>query len=170
MAAPKTKSESCLDKAYRLLAGRPHSVFEMREKLAFRSYEKFEIDETIAILLEAGHLNDSIYCRSYAGARIKRMRLGPGRIKTDLKRKGFDESLINETLSELFPDDDGEMCVALEAAEKKLRSFHNDIDEKVMKHKLYDHLTRRGFSAEIARRVALDRFETVLAGVSKLYG
>ncbi|HEB72889.1 MAG TPA: regulatory protein RecX [Nitrospirae bacterium] len=152
------------------MAGRPHSVFEMREKLAFRSYEKFEIDETIAILLEAGHLNDSIYCRSYAEARIKRMRLGPQRIKTDLKRKGFDETLINETLSELFPDDDVEMSVALEAAEKKARYLNNDMDEKVIKRKLYDHLTRRGFSPEIARRVALDQFATVLAGMSKLYG
>jgi len=167
---PETKSQSCLDKAYRLLAGRPHSVFEMREKLAFRSYEKFKIDETIAILLEAGHLNDSIYCRSYAEARIKRMRLGPQRIKTDLKRKGFDETLINETLSELFPDDDAEMSVALEAAEKKARYLNNDMDEKVIKRKLYDHLTRRGFSPEMARRVALDQFETVLAGMSKLYG
>ena len=169
MTATKPKFESCLDKAYRLLAGRSHSVFEMRKKLGLRNYEQTEIDETIAKLLEAGHLNDAVYCRSYASARIKRMRLGPGRIKTDLKRKGFGEGLIDETLSELFADDDSEMTVALEAARKKLRSLKNGTEETTMKRKLYDHLTRRGFSPEIARQIALDQFENVFSGVDNLY-
>lgn len=146
------------------MAGRSHSVFEMRGKLSIRNYEQSEIDDTIDTLVEAGYLDDGEYCRAYASARITRMKLGPGRIKIDLERKGFNESLISETLSQLYVDDDSEMAVALEAAKKKIRSFSNDTDESRMKRKLYDHLARRGFSPDMARRIALDQFKTIVEG------
>lgn len=152
------------------MARRSHSVFELRGKLGVRNYEQSEIDGAIARLIEAGYLDDAAYCRSYAEARIKRMRLGPGRIKIDLERKGFDDGLISETLSELFKDDDSEMVVAIEAAKKKIRSFSHHTGESEMKRKLYDHLARRGFSQEMARRIALDQFKTIFMEANKLYG
>ncbi len=158
----KTRSVSCINNAYRLLARRSHSVYEMRQKLESRGYEKSEIDEVLRGLSAANYLDDAAYCRSFASARMNKMKLGPERIKSDLARKGFDGGLIAVTLAELFKNSDDEMTVAIEAARKKLRSFRAGMDGSAMKRKLYDHLTRKGFSRETARNIALNEFKTIM--------
>ena len=90
------------------------------------------------------------------------MRLGPRRLRGDLTRKGFDGELVETVLDEIYNTGDDEMSVAMEAARKKAGSFKKGIDKNEMKRKMFDHLARKGFSLEIARRISLDMMDSVI--------
>lgn len=156
------KKVSCINKAYELLALRAHSIHEISEKLKIRDYDSSEIKDAIERLKELGYLDDAKFSKEYASARVERMRLGPKRIMIDLKRKGFAEELIAETIYDIFGEDEGEMNTAMLAAKKKFRMLKKDVDKDTMKRKLFDHLIRRGFSADIARRVTFDNLDEVM--------
>jgi len=157
--------KSCLDKAYRLLARRPHSVHELTVKLKEAGYGAGEVDEVVRLLVEKGYLDDDAYCKGYAASRVDRMRLGPKRLRADLARKGFDEALVESALENVYGSDGGgEWDVAHEAARKKAAAFKPEMDAKEMKRKLFGHLVRRGFSTDVARGLALDMFDKLREG------
>lgn len=155
------KQTPCVDQAYRYLARRDHSVHELRRKLAGKGYGEDEVERTLTGLVEKGYLDDEAYCRSYGTARLRRMRLGPARIRRDLARKGFDEKLVDTAVDEMYEDGEAEIDVARDAAARKMRSIKPGVDEEEVRRKIYGHLVRRGFSGETARRIALDEFESL---------
>ncbi|MBI4665819.1 MAG: regulatory protein RecX [Nitrospinae bacterium] len=152
---------SCRGRALKILARRAHSVWELRAKLLAAEYGPPEVEQVIHRLLEGGFLNDAEYCRRYAAGRVDRMRVGPGKLRRELAAKGFDGQLIDETVSALFGEAEEEYAVALEAAKKKFRFLKPGADAKTRKRKIFDHLVRRGFSMDTARRVVFERFGDV---------
>ena len=144
-----------MDKAYRLLAGRPHSQKELEAKLAQRGYTPQEIDAVVSRLLELKYIDDGQYCRRFAENRLARMNIGSARMRMDLAAKGFDHGLVDRTINELYTDEQKELIIARSAAAKKLRSLKPGLDERAVRKKLYDHLSRKGFSGDLARQVAL---------------
>ena len=157
---------SVRDTAYGLLARRDHTVEELRRKLKLREFDDAEIEATLADFSAHGYLNDERYGRTWALARVNRSRVGPGRLRFDLLRKGFDTALVETLVAESYEENEerpaaSEEEVALDAARRKARSLSPKLDREMVKRKLYDHLARRGFDAEVARRIVLDRFEEV---------
>ncbi|VAX18071.1 hypothetical protein MNBD_NITROSPINAE02-1614 [hydrothermal vent metagenome] len=150
------KKISCIDQAFKLLALRSHSVYEMCEKLKVRDYDSGVIEKTVERLQKLGYLDDEKYSKAYAMARVERMRLGPKRIRTDLTKKGFPREVVSKTVYAIFGEDESEMKTAILAAKKKLRTLKRGLDEGAVKRKLFDHLVRRGFSGDVSRRIALD--------------
>lgn len=160
---PRPRRETtCLDRAYRLLARRQHSVFELREKLRAKGHDEGEVEDVVEKLSGLGYLDDESYCRRWAAARVEKARLGPMRLRMDLVRKGFEEDLIDDTVEGIFSADEKELEVAFEAAVKKARSFKPGTDIGEMRRRLFEALARRGFSADIARRMALDELEKIM--------
>lgn len=154
--------KACRYQALRFLARRDHSVFELTKKLESRDYSDDEINTAIASLAASGYINDKDYCDRYAKGRKMRNNLGPRRVDADLRRKGFAPALIKSALETLYGQEGEEIVRAMAAAKKKSLSFSSDSKKEVMKKKLFDHLLRRGFSIEVARLVALDRFDECL--------
>ncbi len=154
--------ERCRNHAYRLLARRDHSCFELRAKLLAKGHGVDVTDDVIGELTEKRYLNDDAYCKRFAAARVDRMKLGPARIEQDLSRKGFAPELIADTITELFRDDADEMDIALKAAAKKLAGLRYDMKKETVKQKIYSYLARRGFSAEVSRAIALDRLDILM--------
>lgn len=154
-----SRKPACQNQAYRYLARRAHSVYELTEKLKAKGFDADSISETIGKLLGIGYLNDAKYCRAFSSARVEKMRLGPKRLKIDLGRKGFNDELIAESIEKIFGDDGNELSFAFAAAVKKIKIMKTGLDKITMKQKLFDHLVRRGFSIDVARRISLDRFD-----------
>jgi len=155
----------CLAQCYTYLARRDHSCFELSEKLRRKGFEENAITETVAELVGRGYLNDRTFARSFAMAKVERLRLGPGRLRQELQRRGFSASLIDEVVEERFPDGENEERAALEAARSRFSGGRKragadegaDAKEDAMKKKIYDYLLRRGFTEGVCRVVALDR-------------
>jgi len=146
----------------RLLVSRPHSEKELREKLASRGHIETDIDSVIARLMELRYIDDQDLCPRHAENRLNKANVGPARMRAELARKGFGEALIEKTVDELYSGDHNEHSTAIRAARKKLRTFKPGLDTRAGMHKLYDHLTRKGFSMETARKVALDEYESLM--------
>jgi SOS response regulatory protein OraA/RecX len=112
---------------------------------------------------------------------VVRTRIGPARLKLDLLRKGFADELIERVVDEVYgrvepadadqwidrPPVDDEEAVAAAAAEKKIRTFKPGMEINTKRRKLYDYLARRGFAPEVARRMALDRFDELADDADK---
>jgi len=97
--------EACKKRAIAILNRRPLSEHELRVKLAEKDCAEADIDAVIALCLDYGFLDD----RQYAGI-VSRFYAskgyGPGRIKTELKKRGIAEEHWTEALAALEPADD----------------------------------------------------------------
>ncbi|MDH5639430.1 MAG: recombination regulator RecX [Nitrospinota bacterium] len=150
-----------LDHAMRFLVSRPHSEKELRDKLASRGHLAVDIDTAIARLIELRYVNDEELCPRHAESRLQKAIVGPARMRVELARKGFGEALIEKTVDELYSGDQTVQAAAVRAARKKIRTFKPGLDGQSARRKLFDHLTRKGFDMETARKVALDEYDTL---------
>jgi regulatory protein len=155
------KNSDCLNRAIKLLALRPHSVKELERKLAIKGFGEGEINSAVEWLSQRGYLNDGEFGIIYAKARVARARVGSARLKMDLQAKGLDGEAVDCALGHVYGSDGAELAVALDAAARKARSLAPGIGDEVAQKKIFDHLTRKGFPAELARRVVFEEFHTI---------
>jgi len=148
----------CLEQAYRLLARRDHGRNELVQKLVARGFDNGQIENAVEELASRGYIDDKKLCPVYANARVKKLLLGPMKLRHDLQAKGFDISLAEQVVSEIFCDDEATLDIAKKSAGKKLRTLP-DADESEQKQKVFRHLTNRGFDNDTARRVVLDMWQ-----------
>src|SRR4051812_9494768 len=78
----------CRTAALRFLKIRPRSVFELRRKLAAKSYESSDIDEAVGYLQSVRLLDDRAFTASWIAYRLARP-FGFRRIVTELQQKGI---------------------------------------------------------------------------------
>lgn len=154
----RKKPIECLDQAYRLLARRDHGENELVRKLESRGFDSGQIEKTIEELVSRGYIDDKKLCPVYANARVAKLLLGPIKLRHDLQAKGFDVSLAEEVVAEIFCDDETILDIAIKSATKKLRTL-SDLDESTQKQKVFRHLAGRGFDNDTARRVVLDMWQ-----------
>ncbi len=148
----------CLDQAYRLLARRDHGRNELVQKLVARGFDNAQIENAIEELISKGYIDDQKLCPVYANARVKKLLLGPMKLRHDLQAKGFDLSLAEQVVAEIFCDDEATFDIAIKSARRKLRTLA-DSDESTQKQKVFRHLANRGFDNDTARRVVLDMWQ-----------
>ena len=92
---PKKAPQTPLERAKKLALEylkRPHSEKELRDKLRQKGAAETDIETVTALCLDYGFVNDAEYAgmivRRYAG-----MGYGPGRIRTELNRRGVPREL-----------------------------------------------------------------------------
>ncbi|MCA1578234.1 MAG: RecX family transcriptional regulator [Acidobacteria bacterium] len=136
------------ERAVKLLAAKPRSVAELRERL-FRSKDTTsEVVETvIERLREYGYLNDERFAFSYASYRVKQRPLGRRRLERDLKFKKVDSAVANEALEMVFTETPEEQLID-QAIAKRLR-LRGKPKNRLEAKSLFDHLLRRGFEFEL---------------------
>ena len=152
-------NKSGYDSACTYLARRPHSEHELKTKLHVKGFDEDEIVDVITRLKDSGYINDADYCQLYGESRVKRLNIGPDKLRYDLMTKGFDGSLIDDTISSIYCDRSGELEFAKMAVRKKIFAMKIGLAEDVLRKKIFDHLRRKGFASELARHVALDLLE-----------
>ena len=86
------------DRAYRLLARREHSQWELRQKL--HSHDGADqLDRLVAVLTEEGSLSDDRFAEQLVRSKVSAGK-GPRVILQELKRHRLEEDIIHAVLSE----------------------------------------------------------------------
>jgi regulatory protein len=134
------------DAALRLLAYRPRSEREMRQRLARRGIEAPLIDETLARLRRHGYLNDEAFARLWTESRQAASPRSRRLIRSELLAKGVRSETATAAVSDVEDED-----AAYRAASRRLRAFPLD-DFEAFKRRLGGFLLRRGFSFDVTRR------------------
>ncbi len=142
------------NRALRYLSYRDRSESEMRTYLAGKDFLQPIIDQTVSYLTDLGYINDARFARLWGRMRIEGKQFGKFRLQQDLRQKGLNPELIEETLRELYGDVD-EVDLARTSAEKKLKGWKH-LEKTRQKRRLAQFLQRRGFSGETIYRVMED--------------
>jgi regulatory protein len=145
---PEKSRTRTLQRAVKLLAAKPRSVAELRERLAEKESATEEaIEYAIKKLSEYGYLNDEQFALSFAQARVRQKPVGRQRLARDLQTKKIDKELAAQTLEKVF-DATPEDKLIDEAIEKRVRLRGRPTTRQETKS-LFDHLLRRGFSFDL---------------------
>ena len=136
------------ERAVKLLAAKPRSVAELRERLLRGKSADAEIVETvISRLREYGYLNDEHFAFCYASYKVKQKPVGRRRLERDLKLKKIDTSIANEALEMVYAETSEEQLID-DAIAKRLR-LRGKPRNRAEAKSLFDHLLRRGFAFEL---------------------
>ena len=136
------------ERAVKLLAAKPRSVAELRERLLRgRNTDAEIVDTVISRLREYGYLNDEHYAFCYASYKVKQKPVGRRRLERDLKLKKIENSVANEALEMVYAETPEEQLID-DAIAKRLR-LRGKPKSRAEAKSLFDHLLRRGFAFEL---------------------
>ncbi len=151
MQSQPDQSISVRHYALRLLAIRPRSVREMRDRLARRGYEKKSIGLVVHELIELGLLDDRKFAAQWVESRMAFKPMGAARIRQELAAKGVDREIVESTLSKYREElDDQEAALAL--ARRKMKSLQG-LEPEVARRRLAGFLGRRGYAPSVINAV-----------------
>lgn len=136
---PLTTYEEVKEKALRLLEFRAHSEYELKLKLRRVQASEELIEETLNFCRRYGFVNDEAYALRKASDLINLKKYGIRRVKSELKSKGIDDSIIENVLLSVNAEEETETLTKL--VEKKLR---NDFSDK-NKDKCIRYFIYRGY-------------------------
>lgn len=145
---PAKARERVFARAAKLLAAKPRSIAELRERLLERrSASKDVVNEVIDRLREYGYLDDAKFAQSYASLRLRERPVGRRRLQRDLWLKKVDKQTADAALDEVFevtPEED----LIDRAIAKRIRLRGKPKTREDAK-RLFDHLLRQGFAFEL---------------------
>jgi len=134
-------------RAVKLLAAKPRSIAELRERLAERCSSKAVIETVIARLREYGYLDDERYALGYASSKVRQQPIGRRRLELSLERKKVDRAVAGEALDQVFAETPEEELLD-RALEKRVR-LRGRPKTRAEAKSLFDHLLRQGFPFEL---------------------
>jgi len=139
-----------MNRAVKLLAAKPRSVDELRERLLEKLWTNAEIvDGVIDKLKEYNYLDDEQYARNLAVSKLRQKPQGKHRLRQSMSQKKLDKELVDAAIAHAFqklPEAD----LIDQAIEKRLRLKGKPATRDDIK-KFYDHLLRQGFGYDLIR-------------------
>ena len=145
---PEKARERTFQRAVKLLAAKPRSVAELRERLLEKEWTNAEIVEVVlAKLGEYGYLNDERFAFGYASYKVRQKPVGRQRLQRDLQLKKVDRETADEALRLVFEETPEEDLID-RAIEKRTR-LRGRPETRAEVKSLFDHLLRQGFSYEL---------------------
>ena len=140
--------ERTMQRAVKLLAAKPRSVAELRERLLEKQWTNEAIvDGVLEKLREYGYLNDERFAFGFASYRVKQKPVGRRRMERDLTMKKVSKETASEAL-DLVYEETPEADLIDRAIEKRVRLRGKPKTRAEVKS-LFDHLLRRGFSYDL---------------------
>jgi regulatory protein len=157
--------ERVFQRALKLLAAKPRSIAELRERLLQgRGANKAVVETVVAQLREYGYLDDHLFAFGYASSRVRQKTVGRQRLKRDLMLKKVNSEVVDQALDLVFSEASEEELIG-RAIDKRIR-LRGSPKNRAEAKKLFDHLLRQGFSYELVwqkvRAVANVEEETTL--------
>src|SRR5919199_6724729 len=145
---PERARERTFNRAVKLLAAKPRSVAELRERLLEKQWTNEKIVEAVlAKLGEYGYLNDERFAFGYASYKVRQKPVGRQRLRRDLQLKKVDRETADEAINLVFEETPEEELID-RAIEKRTRLRGVPRTRAEVKS-LFDHLLRQGFSYEL---------------------
>lgn len=148
---PEKARAKTMKRAGNLLAAKPRSINELRERLLEKEWTNEEIVEAvIAKLGEYGYVNDERFAFGYASSRVRQRPLGRGRLLRDLQLKKVDRETADEAVRLVFEETPEEELID-RAIQKRIR-LRGVPQTRAETKSLFDHLMRQGFSFDLVIR------------------
>ena len=136
------------ERAVKLLAAKPRSVAELRERLLRgKGANEAVVNTVISRLQEYGYLDDERFAFSYASFKVKQRPVGRRRLERDLKFKKVETDVANEALELVYAETSEEQLID-QAIAKRLR-IRGRPKNRAEAKSLFDHLLRQGFEFEL---------------------
>jgi regulatory protein len=155
IAEEKNKEIEAADAAKQVLLRRLSHAPRTRKELAKDLKDKDISDEVANVALdrfeEVGLINDQALASNYVSSQHERKGLGKNALRQQLRAKGVSDDVALEAISQI--SDDQEFQAAFALACKKIRSLQKD-DAKTQLRKIVGVLARKGYSSNLAFRVA----------------
>jgi len=143
------------DAAKQVLLRRLSHAPRTRKELAKDLKDKDISDEVANVALdrfeEVGLINDQALASNYVASQHQRKGVGKNALRQQLRAKGISDEMALEAISQIT--DDQEFQAAFALACKKIRSLQRD-DAKTQLRKIVNVLARKGYSSNLAFRVA----------------
>ena len=135
------------NQALRYLSYRDRSKWEITQYLEKKQHSHLVIQQTLEYLENFDYVDDQRFALQWGQFNINKKKLGRNRLYLELLNKGIDRETLENILSTLY-ENNPEIQLAKECASKKWESLKGvEADKK--KRRLFQHLKRRGFSADI---------------------
>ena len=135
-------------RAVKLLAAKPRSVAELRERLQRGKGTTETIVETVITRLrEYGYLDDERLAFSYASSKVKQRPVGRRRLQRDLKLKQIENNVADEALELVYTETPEDQLID-RAIAKRIR-LRGRPKTRAEAKSLFDHLLRQGFEFEL---------------------
>lgn len=151
----KNKEIEAADAAKQVLLRRLSHAPRTRKELAKDLKDKDISDDVANVALdrfeEVGLINDQALASNYVSSQHERKGLGKNALRQQLRAKGVSDDVAQEAISQI--SDDQEFQAAFALACKKIRSLQKD-DAKTQLRKIVGVLARKGYSSNLAFRVA----------------
>ena len=151
----KNKEIEAADAAKQVLLRRLSHAPRTRKELAKDLKDKDISDEVANVALdrfeEVGLINDQALASNYVSSQHERKGLGKNALRQQLRAKGVSDDVALEAISQISEDQEFQAAFAL--ACKKIRSLQRD-DAKTQLRKIVGVLARKGYSSNLAFRVA----------------
>lgn len=145
LRAPR-ETDPAMAKAGRILARRPHSAQEVRDKLWAGGVSEEDIARTIARLTELKLLDDLEFARQWVDERSRRKGLAAAALLRELEDKGVDPEVAQRAIDEAGLDEEAR-------ARALAAGYVGRVAAKpllVQAQRVQAMLLRRGFSTEVA--------------------
>ncbi len=148
---PEKTRERTLQRAVKLLAAKPRSVAELRERLLEKEWTNEEaVEAALVKLAEYGYLDDERFAFGFASSRVRQKPIGRQRLARDLQTKQVSRETAEEALNLVYAETPEEELIA-RAIEKRTRLRGRPSTRAEVKS-LFDHLLRLGFSYDLVIR------------------
>src|SRR5215203_7333941 len=147
---PAKSRERTMNRAVNLLAAKPRSIGELRERLLEKNWTNLEIvDAVIEKLEEYGYLDDRKFAEDLALSKLRQKPQGKRRLQQAMSQKKLDRETLDTAIASAF-EKMPEMELIDAAIEKRLRLKGRPETREETK-KFYDHLLRQGFAFDLIR-------------------
>lgn len=148
---PERARERTFQRAVKLLAAKPRSVEELRERLLEKQWTtEAVVDSVLAKLREYGYLNDQQFAFGYASFQVRHKPVGRTRLQRALALKKVDRETADEAIKLVFEEMPEEELIA-RAIERRTR-LRGRPRTRAETKSLFDHLLRQGFSYDLVLR------------------
>ncbi len=141
--------------AFRYLGVSARSRAEMERRLSRDEFPQ-EVIESVLVELEAGgYLDDAKFARDWIEDRADRKRYGKSRLAAELRRKGLDRDLLEETLSGVTDQEELDRARAAASPRWDADAYQAaDAQERAaIRRRISGFLQRRGFGWSVITQV-----------------
>lgn len=142
--------ERTMNRAVKLLAAKPRSVRELRERLLEKLWTNEDIVErVIEKLKEYKYLDDEQFARDVALSKLRQKPQGKRRLHQSMSQKKLDKDVVATAIADAFEKMPEEDLIDLAIA-KRIR-LKGKPETREDTKKFYDHLLRQGFGFDLIR-------------------
>lgn len=128
------------------LGRRDHARRELFNKARRKDYPQEIINCVLDELEQKGYLDEAKFAEKFASDKSKFSKWGPAKIKAHLLKKGISRSIAEQSIKKAFEEIDLEETF-FNLVLKRKRRFLREEDPYKRKHKVLNHLARKGYRA-----------------------